>query len=179
MALPPLHAAAEIGHLEVVKHLLAQEGIDVNAARDNGFTPLSVAAYRGYLEVLKRLLAQEGIEVNKADNGGFTPLHAAAERGHIKEVIKCLVEKGADVNQADEKGFTPLHFAAQKGHPNIVRLLFDYGADSTVFIDKEKTNFFRTAYVPSFDAYSDDVKKLLRKYPQNKQYYREIIVLYF
>ncbi len=39
------------GHSEVVQHLLAKEGIDVNATDNNGITPLIAAAQKGHVNI--------------------------------------------------------------------------------------------------------------------------------
>ncbi|HLE76269.1 MAG TPA: ankyrin repeat domain-containing protein, partial [Candidatus Babeliales bacterium] len=52
-----LIAAAEEGHVNTVKELLAVPGIDANAQGDCGYTALIYAAGRGYENVVKELLA--------------------------------------------------------------------------------------------------------------------------
>ena len=56
-----LHMAARIGHLEVVKELLANKDIKVNLQSKNGHTPLHMAAYNGHVEVCKALIQDERI----------------------------------------------------------------------------------------------------------------------
>src|SRR5690348_373244 len=66
----PLYMAAEYGHVEVVKLLLAVNTIQVNAARQDGATPLFIAADKGHVEVVKLLQAVNGIQVNAAMQDG-------------------------------------------------------------------------------------------------------------
>ena len=91
---PPLSQAAEKGHSECVKLLLAAPGIDVNKSDDDGQTPLYRAAVCGYSECVKLLLAVPGIDVNKADSDGETPLNRAAYYRH-SECVKLLEAAGA------------------------------------------------------------------------------------
>ena len=162
----PLLRAAYCGHLEVVEFLL-KNGADINEDiidedRDIVKDRLIIAMHKGESDKVERLCK----DYANSNIHGTSILELAVKIGR-EEIVKCLLDNGADVNKANSNGATPLHIAAQKGHPNIVRLLFDYGADSTVFIDKEQTSFFtsffRTTYVPSFDKYSDDVKKVIEE----------------
>ncbi|WP_243017909.1 MULTISPECIES: ankyrin repeat domain-containing protein [Candidatus Cardinium] len=65
MVLPPIYIAVREGHVEVVKALLATNGIQMNAQSKDGLTPLHLAAYIGHIEVVKELLSAPGILVNK------------------------------------------------------------------------------------------------------------------
>ena len=90
-----LQAAAEAGHLEIVKRLLAA-GADVNmpAAKPGGRTALQAAAKAGHYEVVERLLAA-GADVNMpATVFGETALQGASRAGH-SEIVKSLLAAGA------------------------------------------------------------------------------------
>ena len=121
-----LFDAANRGDLKKVKRLL-NEGADVNAKDEDGWTPLHWAAYYGHLNVVK-LLVDRGADVNAKSKAGETPLHWAAANGHL-DVVEFLVDRGADVNAKSKAGWTPLHLAADKGHLDIAKLLLDRGAD--------------------------------------------------
>lgn len=64
----PLIAAANSGHLEVVK-LLLEKGADVAVSSDNRTTPLIAAANIGHLEVVK-LLLEKGADMAVANSNG-------------------------------------------------------------------------------------------------------------
>ena len=163
----PLLRAAYQDHLEVVEFLL-KNGANINEDiiyenRDIVKDPLIIAVYKGELDKVEHLCKNyANSHIYIKDN-----LRRAVKIGRV-EMVKCLLDNGAEVDKANNIRYTLLHLAAQKGHPDIVRLLFDYGADSTVFIDKEKTNLFRTIYVASFDTYSDNVKKVIREISTNQ-----------
>jgi ankyrin repeat protein len=109
----PLHLAAEYGHMDVVKLLLAN-GAEVNARDNESDTPLHNAAKNGQKDVVELLLLK-GANVNAKNNSyGDTPLHEAAREGH-NDVVELLLANGADVNARDEFGGTPLHGAAMGG----------------------------------------------------------------
>jgi len=131
-----LHQAAAKGDLKKVRKLV-EEGADVNARDNIGYTPLHYAASYGHLDVA-RLLLEEGADVNARDNAGWTPLHWAAAYGHV-DVARLLVERGADVNARDNIGYTPLHYAASYGHLDVARLLIESGADINARDDRGRT----------------------------------------
>ena len=65
------------------------------------------------------------------------------------DVIKALLEKGANIEVKDSSGYTPLLYALQQNvDVNIVRLLLDFGADTTA-----KSRFGKTAV-----DYANDVR---------------------
>ena len=125
----PIHAAADAGHLEVVK-LLLEARADTNSKNANGATALLLAAWKGRSEVA-RLLLQAGADINAAHSNGGTALHWAAVKGHL-EVLQVLLQAGADVNVADSNGATALHLAAVKGHSEVLQMLLQAGADMNV-----------------------------------------------
>jgi len=66
--------------LETVK-VLADLGLDVNAATKAGDTALHGAAYRG-ADSIVRYLIEKGAKVNAANTAGFTPLDIAMNKDH-------------------------------------------------------------------------------------------------
>jgi ankyrin repeat protein len=75
------HAAKE-GHKEIAE-LLVENGADVSAKDEDGWTPLFYAAGGGKKEVVE-LLIEKGADVNATDDGGTTPLDVAIARKHPK-----------------------------------------------------------------------------------------------
>jgi hypothetical protein len=90
----PLLAAAEQGHVLIVRALLAA-GANVNQRDDSpGFTPLMRAASYGHIEVVVMLI-DTGADVNATlDECPLNPLTYAQEGGH-EEIVKLLREAGA------------------------------------------------------------------------------------
>jgi ankyrin repeat protein len=109
-------AAAE-GHADVIRVLL-ENGADLNARLNSGFTPFFFAVRNGRLEAAKELLAA-GIDVNAMMQPGersgrgrrrpaiTTPLSLAVQNGHFELAI-ALIDAGADPNDI-RTGYTALH----------------------------------------------------------------------
>lgn len=90
--------AAERGHVEVVKYLLAHTNIDINHVNNLGWTAL--------------------LEAIVLSDGG--PTH--------QEIVMLLIRHGANVNIPDRAGRTPLRHARERGYKKIQALLEAAGA---------------------------------------------------
>eukprot|EP00941_MAST-03F_sp_MAST-3F-sp1_P005632 g5632.t1 len=84
-----LMMACKFGHTELVRHLLARNGINVNMENSQRMTGLLFACRNGKLEVVKLLLEHKDININQADEDGRNALHFAIEEGH-NEVVKAI-----------------------------------------------------------------------------------------
>ncbi len=117
------HAAAQNGHLPVVKYLV-QHGADVNYP--HGF-PLINSAKNGHLLVVKYLV-EHGV------NGTIDhALWLAADHGHLLTVIY-LIEHGANIHFDNNIIFLS---ASQNGRLDVVKYLFESvkAASSDVRVD--------------------------------------------
>ena len=138
----PIHAAADEGHLEVMK-LLLEARADTNSKTAFGATALHPAARKGLLEVVQVLL-EAGANTNVADSNGIAALHWAAAAGHL-EVLQVLLQAGADINAAALSGRTALHAAAVTGHSEVVRVLLQADADMDVAASDGATALYLAA----------------------------------
>lgn len=84
----PLIAAAEGGHLDVVR-LLVDAGADVNRPDSIGFTPLMGAACAGHAKMVKFLL-ERGSRLDAVDTRGRNALTYAIEFKHQQEIAPIL-----------------------------------------------------------------------------------------
>lgn len=97
-----LHLAAQEGHLNVVKLLLANNANLHIETQDKGRYAFYSACLHGRLDVVKFLRPYIS-NIDKKIKSGVTPLNATCGNGHL-EIVKFLVEAGADVNSADNDG---------------------------------------------------------------------------
>ncbi|CAE7223954.1 ANK1 [Symbiodinium sp. CCMP2592] len=119
----PLHLAAERGHQNVARLLLAEKADVQQAFATTEITALHVAAARGHVPVLHTLI-EAGAGVNKANAAGATPLHCAVAKGHV-EAITALLQSSADTNSICHDGKSPLHFAAYQSLVEPLQVLLE------------------------------------------------------
>lgn len=122
-----LHAAAQQGHVEVVRQLLAS-GADATAkTAEHMQTALYFAAADGHAQVTAALLAA-GAPVGAVDQHGSTALHAAADADSA-ETLWLLLAAGANVAAVNAEGETALQNTALSGSPRAAAVLLSAGAD--------------------------------------------------
>ena len=112
-ALSPLHHAAVLGLVAVVKALITP-GADVNARTAQGETPLAGANIGILLHHSHKrcdrgiqIVMENGANPNKPDGRGHSPLHVAVENGEYG-LVRRLVKMEADLKARNDKGHTPL-----------------------------------------------------------------------
>ncbi len=111
---------------------------------EEGATPFLRAAMSGDLELMQ-LLLDHGADPSIATEHGVTPLMVAAGIGWVEgvtrerspeqtlEAIRLLLDLGADVNAQDHVDHrTALMGAAHKGRADVIRLLYERGADLAI-----------------------------------------------
>ena len=108
-----LHAAADRGHSDVVRRLLAALA-DVALTDARGYSALSVACFKGHTETVRLLLDARADVAHVAE--GDTPLDLASRRGRV-ETVRLLLARGAKVTQ---RGVAQ---AKAKGHDEVLALL--------------------------------------------------------
>ncbi|XP_059490277.1 osteoclast-stimulating factor 1-like [Neocloeon triangulifer] len=93
--------------------------------------PLHDAARRGNLSNLKQGLS-EGVSATSLDHAGNTALLWACHSGQLECVQELLKIPSEALNAQNRLGDTPLHSAASKGHLDVVNLLLEIGADTSL-----------------------------------------------
>ncbi len=122
-------------HYKVVQALL-ENGADVNAQGQSGWTALHSASRSNNYDVVQALLDKRA-DVNAATADGKTPLMVASSGGHI-QVVKSLLAHGVNVNARDKNARTALSEAlisqsphdAHAYHAHVAELLIQAGAQS-------------------------------------------------
>ena len=88
------------------------------------------------LEEVATLLIDGGADVNMQASGNgdanFTALMFAAYHDHLGVAKSILKAKNCDMNKQSANGWTALHWAADRQNLELVKLLLDSGADSTL-----------------------------------------------
>jgi ankyrin repeat protein len=124
--LTPLLEAASHGHLNIVQHLIAEEGAVRDLEDYEGENAFLKASYRGHLDIMK-YLAGDGdgaatndgssgerggeTDINAQDREGWSALHNAASKGYL-EVVMWLAENGASIDARSTQGYTVSDSAA-------------------------------------------------------------------
>ncbi|MFY0481207.1 ankyrin repeat domain-containing protein [Flavobacterium sp. PLA-1-15] len=110
---PTVLAINEQASNEVIRHLLAIKGNDVNKLTHDGRTYIFWAAWRGNIEIMEHLL-KNGAKTNIFDDKGYSALNFAASAGQANtKVYDLLIENGINVKtDKDNKGANALLLAA-------------------------------------------------------------------
>ncbi|XP_042510276.1 ankyrin repeat domain-containing protein 1 [Macadamia integrifolia] len=91
-----IHFAAQKGHLEVVRVLLAS-GVSVQASNRKGLTPLHYAVQGSHLEVIKYLI-RKGANLRAKTKAGKTPIDLVNNEEVRSYLVECeeLSKRGED-----------------------------------------------------------------------------------
>ncbi|XP_046550763.1 ankyrin-1-like [Haliotis rubra] len=140
-----LHLTSLNGQLDMVKHIVSQNIVDINVRGRYACTPLMVAAKRGYVDVF-RFLMSEGSKASLADASGDNTLHLASRSGHV-DIVGCILSQNiTDINSRGSFERTPLIFAASSGHRDVFDLLTKRGANVHL-VDRSKSNILHVACI--------------------------------
>ena len=149
-------------HRSKIARLLVQNGADVNALNNWGFTPLFHAAYGKHPEITRLFMANEA-DVNVQSVDGKTPLHLAVQSGN-EEIIELIIKKVNNPNiQESSFLYTPLHIAADRGYVAIVRVLMANGANPYI----QDNNGLTPIEIAANYNYADIVE-IFRTYESNE-----------
>ncbi|KAF5630659.1 serine threonine phosphatase 6 regulatory ankyrin repeat subunit C [Fusarium sp. NRRL 25303] len=119
-------------NMEVIRVLVEEKGVDINARSRDGLTALHVlVAGREWWQVFHAIpyLLSKGANIEIRDDKGCTPLlYSFTKWGAFRTAaMKSLIDKGADVNVVDSEGNGCLNKVAHQ--EEFVRLLVSHGAE--------------------------------------------------
>lgn len=138
----PLHEAVKNNFLEVVKYLIENTPIDVNArievvasskskvtSAESSMavqvTALCIAVCGNNVSIANVLLAaSQSLDVNVLDERHDSVFHVACERGHLR-LAKKLLDVGASMTLTNRNGLTPLLICASLGHTSLVSFFIE------------------------------------------------------
>jgi ankyrin repeat protein len=124
---PLMLAAGAAEHSAELVELLLDRGAQADSVSLDGKTALHAAALSGGPSVAEELLAA-GCPLDARDLEGYTPLQIAVVFRNVP-MAEFLLAAGANPNnKTSDLGLTPLSGAVSSGSPQLVRLLFSYGA---------------------------------------------------
>ena len=100
---------------------LLNQGAEINAVDDEGWTPLMIAASANRIDIVE-ILIENNANLDLQNSYGNTALHYAASKNLI-DIVKVLLSSDAKLLQ-NSIGHTPLHRAAMKGFLDVL-ILFE------------------------------------------------------
>ncbi|KAH8698697.1 ankyrin repeat-containing domain protein [Talaromyces proteolyticus] len=120
-----LTEASRHGHLDVVKLLLKQPGIDVNHRDKMRKTPFLRACEVGNLDIVKLFLARRDVDINACDDRCQSCLSWACGSGNVDIVRLLLSRPGIDINRKNVHEGNAMNFAVGSGSLEIVEILLN------------------------------------------------------
>ena len=123
----PIHYAAQIGHLEVVKFFTEVIKCDPNCKGQFGRIPLHFCSEGGHLDCVKYLVETHHCDLLWLDENEDTPLHMAVLNSRVEIIEYIAITLGCLVlvkyiNMRESL----LHYAALNGHLSVVQLFINY-----------------------------------------------------
>ena len=108
--------AISVGSLDVVKHILESEHVDIDVVNHRGHSPLCVASAYGHKDIVKYLI-ENSADVNKPLGGTKTKaIHIAASNG-FSDIVNILRDNGADIRARDHGGLSALDYSGISPQP--------------------------------------------------------------
>ncbi|XP_067685868.1 putative ankyrin repeat protein RF_0381 [Haliotis asinina] len=124
-----LHLACLGGHVQMVKYILKQNLVHINAKEHRGMSPFLLSAYFGKREVFD-VFVKQGADLSVVDKNGNNVLHLACRTGKKMMAEYILTQTTVDINSRNNRKMTPLLIAAYYGKIDVLGLLLEAGANA-------------------------------------------------
>jgi ankyrin repeat protein len=128
--LSPLQMAVCSDSPEIVKLLLEEKDVEVNAQDHHGVSVFLSAVQTGNKTLVKTLAEAPAIDVNLRDHENNSALMRACKNGYLS-IVKYLLDckkMTIPIDATDNEGMSALAHACAAADPAIVQLLLDRGA---------------------------------------------------
>ena len=149
--------------MALVRRLLQQPGIDVNAPGQDGTPALHWAVRVNDVETAAALI-RAGADPKRPNRYGLLPLSLAAQNANAA-MIRLLAESGADANAPDAAGEAPLVTATGLGSLDAVQALIAAGA----VVDAKDKTFQQTALMVAVRANHPPLVTLLPRQGRRRE----------
>lgn len=155
-----LHWVARLNHVDVVKVLLANEGINPNVQDENGNTALHLAVRYNNLEIIEMLSQNTKVDSSLPNNDGNTVLCLAVQHNSREKIVKIvLYSPTVNPNIPKKNGNTALHSAVQHNYEDVVEMLL---GNAEVDSNIQNQCLSTALHLAARNNYVDFVKKLLK-----------------
>ncbi|XP_067660035.1 ankyrin-3-like [Haliotis asinina] len=116
-----LHLACE-GTVDIVKYLLSNTVVDINARGHLNRTPVLIAAEWGNIETFE-LLMKQGADMLLVDDDGNGVLLLAVRGGNVDLVQHILVNRIVDITAKNKYGLNAIEIAKESNHNSVYNSL--------------------------------------------------------
>ena len=137
-----LHKAVNAGCNKQTLQALIDHGADVYAVSKVGQTALKVACKKGNVDAIN-VLQNAKEDPHIVDDDCHICFGVAVRGGYSKEVLQALINHGADANAIGKTNTTALMHACQQGKEDVVNILLNAGADTTISDPNGDTCLFK------------------------------------
>ena len=145
--LSPLQMAVANNSPEIVKLLLEERDVEVNAQNQHGVSVFLSAVLTGNKSLVKTLAEVPAIDINLRDHENHSALMLACRDGYLS-IVKYLLDCNkmtTPIDVTDNEGMSALAHACVAADPAIVQLLLDCGASITQKVPPSNRNLLMLA----------------------------------
>jgi ankyrin repeat protein len=92
----PIHLAAYLGNLKIVRQLVEDVGLPPHICDANNESPLHLACKRGHLSMIRYLVEECELDALQENSQGVTPIQYALKGGYLEVVVYFIEETPAE-----------------------------------------------------------------------------------